>query len=90
MDQDPNRLILQIVRYGLPLTVLVFYLTASRSFEYAPESTFVHLWYAAEFLQGGGLAGPGWAGVPCPVPDWRSPISSAAMGLTIAVTMQGI
>jgi hypothetical protein len=88
MDQDPNRLIIQIVRYGLPLTVLVFYLTASRSFEYAPESTFVHLWYAAEFLQGGGLAGPGWAGFGgTPSPLWVLFISGGGgLGLDLILT----
>ncbi|MGB2957870.1 MAG: hypothetical protein WBD30_03190 [Bacteroidota bacterium] len=76
MNQDANKLVLQIVRYGLPLTVLIFYVTASRSIAYAPESTYVYLWYAGDFLQGSGLAGPEWAGFGgTPSPLWVTFIS---------------
>jgi hypothetical protein len=88
MAQDANRLVLQIVRYGLPLTVLAFYLTASRSLEYAPESTFVHLRYAGDFLLGEGMAGPGWAGFGgTPSPVWVLFISGGgALGLDLLLT----
>jgi len=88
MSQDANRLVLQIVRYGLPLTVLVFYMTASRSIAYAPESTYVHLWYAGDFLEGDGLAGPEWTGFGgTPSPLWVSFISGGgALGLDLLLT----
>jgi len=88
MGQDANRLVLQIVRYGLPLTILIFYVTASQSIEYAPESTFEHLRYAGDLLQGRGLAGPGWAGVGgTPSPLWVLFISGGGvLGLDLLLT----
>jgi len=37
MNQEGKRLVIQVVRFGLPLTV--FTVTASRNFGYRPETT---------------------------------------------------
>lgn len=88
MGQDTNKLVLQIVRYGLPLTILMFYVTASQSLEYAPESTFVHLRYAGDLLEGRGLAGPAWSGFDgTPSPLWVAFISGGGvLGLDLLLT----
>jgi hypothetical protein len=43
VKQEQNPVILQVVRYGLPLVVAVFYCTAALSFHYTPDSTYVPL-----------------------------------------------
>lgn len=40
MNGEQDHLITTIARYGLPLIVLVFYLTAFQEFEYTPDSTY--------------------------------------------------
>jgi len=37
---DQNRTVTLVVRYGLPVLILVFYLTAVRHFDYTPDSTY--------------------------------------------------
>lgn len=49
----------QIVRYGLPLVIVIFYVTASLSFDYTPESTFLFLQdVRGVSSQGAGSASP--------------------------------
>lgn len=43
MKQEQNPVILQVVRYGLPLVVAVFYCTAALSFPYTPDSSYLPL-----------------------------------------------
>ena len=90
MNQDANRLIIQVVRFGLPLTVLVFYVTASRNFGYTPEATFICLRYAGDFLHGDGLIGPSWSAFSgTPHPLWVLFISGGGvLGLDLLLTAQ--
>jgi hypothetical protein len=57
LDNNPG--VLQVVRYGLPLVILVFYISASWNFSYTPDSTFLSLRLARDMIGGG---------VPDPVP----------------------
>ena len=47
--------VLQIVRYGLPLVILIFYISASWNFSYTPDSTFLSLRMARDLAAGGVL-----------------------------------
>lgn len=63
-------LVLQIVRYGLPLVVLVFYVTASLGFDYTADNTFVTLRYARDGVAATDSAqepAGGIAGTPTPL-----------------------
>jgi len=55
---------MQIARYGLPLIILIFYVTVSLAFAYTPESTFLFLQAA------GGVLLPDHAG-SSPSPLWH-------------------
>lgn len=41
--QIENLMVKRVVRYGLPIVILVFYLTAAMQIEYTPDSTFIPL-----------------------------------------------
>jgi len=50
MNEQQSSVTVQLVRYGLPLVVLIFYVTASRWFDYTPDSTFLALHYARNVI----------------------------------------
>jgi len=50
---DEYPLILRIVRYGLPLVVALFYLTASLAFDYTPDSAYTTFHAARDLAQHG-------------------------------------
>jgi len=66
VKQEQNTVVLQIVRFGLPLVVAVFYCTAALSFPYTPDSTYMQLqWVRGQEggllpLQPGGGQNPLW------------------------------
>ncbi len=43
VKHDHSSAVLQVVRYGLPLVILIFYVSASWNFSYTPDSTFLSL-----------------------------------------------
>ncbi len=71
--------VLQVVRYGLPLVILIFYVSASWNFSYTPDSTFLSLRMAQDIV-GAGTIGPMPAhpsGVPNPL--WAFLMAFAAL-----------
>jgi len=71
VKEEKKLLALQLVRYGLPAVILIFYATASTEMKYTPESTYVFLQFANEFISGPG-AGPDFLhpGTGTPSPMW--------------------
>ena len=64
MSEEQSPVAIQVVRYGVPLIIVIFYLTASLTFAYTPESTFL-------FLQAvGGFPSP-YHGGTSPSPLWH-------------------
>ncbi|MDH3252376.1 MAG: hypothetical protein OEM41_06255 [Ignavibacteria bacterium] len=63
MDAQHNAPVQSLARYGLPFVVLVFYVTASLSFEYTPDSTFLNL----QYVRGDLGSSFGSAGTPAPL-----------------------
>jgi hypothetical protein len=55
VKDDNNPAVLQVVRYGLPLVILVFYVSASWNFSYTPDNTFLSLRIARDITSGGAL-----------------------------------
>jgi hypothetical protein len=55
VKHDHNAAVVQVVRYGLPLVILIFYISASWSFSYTPDSTFLSLRLAKNIATGGTL-----------------------------------
>ena len=53
MKLDHNPAVIQVVRYGLPLIILIFYISASWNFSYTPDSTFLSVRTAANVIAGG-------------------------------------
>ena len=53
---DDQRWIKNLVRFGLPAIVLVFYLTASAHFGYTPDDTYIYLQFAKNIVHGAGFA----------------------------------
>ena len=43
LHPDEHRLIRSLVRYGIPVLMLIFYVNASLRFDYTPDSTFLSL-----------------------------------------------
>ena len=68
MKEERNPVVEQIVRFGLPLVILVFYCTASLEFQYTPDSTFQMLQIARLQNEGGGSVLS--AGGTTPSPLW--------------------
>jgi len=56
LKHDHNPAVLQVVRYGLPLVILIFYVSASWNYSYTPDSTFLSLRLARSFAAEGVLA----------------------------------
>lgn len=57
VKHDDSPAVLQVVRYGLPLVILIFYVSASWNFSYTPDSTFLSLRMASS-VAGGGMVEP--------------------------------
>ncbi len=53
---DDQRWIRNLVRFGLPAVVLVFYITAAAHFHYTPDDSYVLLQFAKNILRGDGFA----------------------------------
>ena len=43
VKHDHSSAVLQVLRYGLPLVILIFYISASWNFSYTPDSTYLSL-----------------------------------------------
>ena len=78
---DEHPLILRIVRYGLPLVVALFYLTASLTFDYTPDSAYATFHAARELVQYGEVIQNQSAAVS-PNPLW---VFFVALGVVLGI-----
>lgn len=69
MGPEQNPVVRQVVRYGLPAVVLIYYVTASLGFGYTPDSTFHALHHSRMILEGNGFQSDTF-GVGTPSPLW--------------------
>ena len=67
VKHDHNPAVLQVVRYGLPLVILIFYVSASWNFSYTPDSTYLSL-RLARMIAAEGVLGT-VPGHPCATPN---------------------
>jgi len=53
---NPEKRIKLIAAIGLPLLVIIFYVTASLHFSYTPDDTYIYLQYAKNVIHGNGMS----------------------------------
>ncbi len=80
MKHDHSPAVVQVVRYGLPLVILIFYISASWSFSYTPDSTFLSLRMARDLASEGVLESVPVHPVGTPNPLWASFLALATIG----------
>ena len=88
MNQQQSPAITQVVRIGLPVAVLIYYVSAALGFEYTPDSTYFSLQCARDLATGAGLQVPqGWVGAGYPNPLWTLLIAAGhVFGLDYLLT----
>lgn len=53
---NDQRWLKNLIRFGLPAIVLIFYIAASSHFAYTPDDTYIYLQFAKNILRGDGFA----------------------------------
>lgn len=67
---EHSPVVFQVVRYGLPLVIVIFYVTASWRFSYTPDSTFLSLRMTQQVAAEGEFGSMDGHGVAAPNPLW--------------------
>lgn len=81
-----------LIRFGLPAIVLIFYVTASAHFAYTPDDTYIFMRFAKNLLEGEGIAfnrGEPTYGVTSPL--WLMLISAGGwLGIDVYTAAKGL
>jgi hypothetical protein len=85
VKQEYSPAVLQVVRFGLPLVILIFYVSASWNFSYTPDSTFLSL-RMAQNIAGGSALEP----MPAHLSGVPNPLWGFLMAVATLVNIEGI